>query len=250
MKADTAKRMRDWRKRIKETLIRCLGGKCNRCGYDTYFGSLDFHHLKNKEFNISKAIVNPKKISIIVEEAKKCILLCGNCHQELHGKVWNIEKIVPINFDTKLFNEIGTLLEKTCICGKIYYKSYETRNFCGHKCYITALKSKVKSIKDNILIEDKDQSDVSSNCLNCNEDFCKKSMYQVYCSKQCATFSKRKAERPSKEELEKMVWEIPTTHISKKYGVSDNAVSKWVKKYGINKPPRGYWSKLYHNQII
>lgn len=53
----------------------------------------------------------------------------------------------------------------------------------------------------------------------------------------------RKVVRPSKEELTIMIWETPTTHIAKKYGVSDNAVAKWCKNYNISKPPRGYWAK-------
>ena len=53
----------------------------------------------------------------------------------------------------------------------------------------------------------------------------------------------RKVVRPSKEELEKMVWEIPTIQLKKKFGVSDVAIAKWCKMYGINKPPRGYWMK-------
>lgn len=54
----------------------------------------------------------------------------------------------------------------------------------------------------------------------------------------------RKVERPSKEELEKLVWEMPTTKLSKQYGVSDVAINKWCKAYNISKPPRGYWTKF------
>lgn len=53
----------------------------------------------------------------------------------------------------------------------------------------------------------------------------------------------RKVERPSKEELEKMIWETSVLEVSRKYGVSDVAVAKWCKNYGIPKPPRGYWAK-------
>lgn len=49
---------------------------------------------------------------------------------------------------------------------------------------------------------------------------------------------------PSKDELSKMVWEKPTQKIAIDFGVSDVAVSKWCKSYGISKPPRGYWAKL------
>ena len=57
-------------------------------------------------------------------------------------------------------------------------------------------------------------------------------------------YLKRKVLHPSKEELEKLVWEKPTTVIAKQFGVSDNAISKWCKNLGIKKPSRGYWRKL------
>lgn len=63
------------------------------------------------------------------------------------------------------------------------------------------------------------------------------------CRKKLPKINHRKVERPSKEELEKMIWTKPTTHIAKDFGVSDKAVEKWCKSYGIEKPPRGYWAK-------
>lgn len=54
----------------------------------------------------------------------------------------------------------------------------------------------------------------------------------------------RKVERPTKEELEKLLWEKPTLQIAKELGVSDKAIEKWAKIYNLNKPPRGYWAKL------
>jgi hypothetical protein len=63
------------------------------------------------------------------------------------------------------------------------------------------------------------------------------------CRKKQPKLHHRKVERPSKEELEKMIWTKPTTHIAKDFGVSDKAVEKWCKSYGIEKPPRGYWAK-------
>lgn len=49
--------------------------------------------------------------------------------------------------------------------------------------------------------------------------------------------------KPTKEVLEKLILEMPTTHIAKRFGISDKAVEKWCKSYGLNKPPRGYWQK-------
>jgi len=55
--------------------------------------------------------------------------------------------------------------------------------------------------------------------------------------------SKRKVNHPSKEELEKMIWERPCSVIAKELGISDVAIGKWCKRYGIKKPSRGYWTK-------
>jgi hypothetical protein len=54
----------------------------------------------------------------------------------------------------------------------------------------------------------------------------------------------RKIKRPSKEDLEKLLWEKPTSQLAIDFGVSDKSIEKWAKSYGIAKPPRGYWAKL------
>ena len=53
----------------------------------------------------------------------------------------------------------------------------------------------------------------------------------------------------TKEELEKLVWEKPTTEVAKTFNVSDKAIEKRCKKFGIEKPSRGYWEKLKHNKL-
>jgi 5-methylcytosine-specific restriction endonuclease McrA len=50
---------------------------------------------------------------------------------------------------------------------------------------------------------------------------------------------------PSKEELEKLLWEKSTVQLAKQLGVSDKAIEKHAKKLGLTKPERGYWAKLY-----
>lgn len=50
----------------------------------------------------------------------------------------------------------------------------------------------------------------------------------------CNMESKRKVERPDKETLEKEVKENSFLALSRKYGVSDNAIRKWCVGYGIN----------------
>lgn len=58
--------------------------KCSKCGEDRFY-CLDFHHIDplDKEAEVTKLIESPRKLK---EELKKCIVLCSNCHRELHYK--------------------------------------------------------------------------------------------------------------------------------------------------------------------
>ena len=73
-----------WRNRKKE-LVKLLGGKCKFCGYERCLWALDFHHTGEKEREVSKIKMEGSKDKAL-KEAKKCILLCANCHRELHHK--------------------------------------------------------------------------------------------------------------------------------------------------------------------
>lgn len=53
----------------------------------------------------------------------------------------------------------------------------------------------------------------------------------------------------TKEELSNLLWKIPTTQIGLKFGISDKAIEKWVKKWELSKPPRGYWAKQYSKNL-
>lgn len=74
------------RKKVKEILVAEHGGKCIKCGYNRFIGSLQFHHRdpSQKKFGIAK---NGSTIALdrMREEAKKCDLLCANCHFEVEG---------------------------------------------------------------------------------------------------------------------------------------------------------------------
>jgi hypothetical protein len=68
------------------------GGKCIKCGYNKCIKALEFHHLDplKKDFTISN---DGFKLKEAVIESKKCILICSNCHRELHDNLWNINEI-------------------------------------------------------------------------------------------------------------------------------------------------------------
>jgi len=79
-------------------------------------------------------------------------------------------------------------------------------------------------------------------CLSCGKE--RKSKNSKLCSF-CEKTSRRKIERPSKDQLSKIVWEKPTYKLALEFKVSDKAIQKWCKSYNIDKPPRGYWAKHY-----
>lgn len=65
-----------------------------------------------------------------------------------------------------------------------------------------------------------------------------------------SSIKRRKVDRPSKEDLMKLLWTVPTLQLAKQLGVSDKAIEKWARAYGISKPPRGYWRKRSSPQSI
>ena len=73
------------RRKLKDMAIEYKGGKCEKCGYNKCNGALEFHHLnpQEKDFSISSTGTT-KSFDRIKKELDKCIILCANCHREIH----------------------------------------------------------------------------------------------------------------------------------------------------------------------
>jgi hypothetical protein len=76
----------EWRKRKKIELVEYKGGKCERCDYHKSLNALTFHH---KDPSLKDFTISSKSYSIerLKKEVDKCILLCSNCHIELHEEL-------------------------------------------------------------------------------------------------------------------------------------------------------------------
>lgn len=74
------------RRKLRQMAVDLLGGKCVVCGYCRDIKALDFHHLdeNQKEFGLSDRGLTRSWEKIKVE-ALKCVLLCANCHREVHS---------------------------------------------------------------------------------------------------------------------------------------------------------------------
>jgi len=74
-----------WIERKKQA-IAYKGGKCSACGYNKYYGALDFHHSNPHDKDMDWGELRKYSDNRIKEELDKCILLCSNCHREAHER--------------------------------------------------------------------------------------------------------------------------------------------------------------------
>ena len=58
---------------------------CEMCGENRWY-CLDFHHKNSEEksHGIADMVAQAYALESILKEIKKCILVCANCHRELH----------------------------------------------------------------------------------------------------------------------------------------------------------------------
>ena len=71
----------------KQLLIQRKGGRCERCGYRRNEAALAFHHLEpaDKSFPLDIRHCSNTSWDALLAEARKCQLLCLNCHAEIHN---------------------------------------------------------------------------------------------------------------------------------------------------------------------
>jgi len=85
------------RKMIRKMAIDYKGGKCALCGYDKCLQALEFHHVNGggKDFGIS-AKGYTRSWNQVKSELDKCILLCANCHREVHDDITQLPRVIAV----------------------------------------------------------------------------------------------------------------------------------------------------------
>ena len=192
-----AVKVKRWRNKL--AAIKYLGGKCKRCGLECeedMIGVFSFHHRnpEEKDFGISSKY-DRLSWEKIKKELDKCELVCNNCHGRIHAISQNDQQFLNDVFD---YN--GDL-----------------------DIWMWGRKKKELQIRE------------SRRCKRSKCSHCGAPIYErfKYCSQKCARLSSRKVDRPNKEDLEEMINTMSWLAIGKKYEVSDNAVRKWARSYGI-----------------
>jgi len=71
----------------KKAFVDELGGKCSSCGYKKNYSALCFHHRDPslKRFPLDLRNCSNRSLKSLKKELKKTLLLCHNCHSELHN---------------------------------------------------------------------------------------------------------------------------------------------------------------------
>ncbi len=153
-------------------------------------------HYSNEEAFVENSTLNSNNIRrrLIQSGIKECKCeFCGRTEWEGKSIPLELHHINGNNTDNRLEN-----LQILCPnCHAL------TDNYRGRKN---------KKIKDNEITKKNKEKTIKSNSLNQHQ---------------------KETKRPSKEELEKLIHEKPFLQIGRMYGVSDNAVRKWCKRYGL-----------------
>lgn len=165
------------------------GNKCAICGYNKTPRALQFHHINEEEKSFGLSDGNTRSWEDSVAESKKCILVCGNCHAEIH------DGLITIPLKTSLNEEL--LKEKS-----------------DEKGYNMTKNGKVvKPEKETI----------KNYCPDCGKEI---SWEATYCA-ECFAKRRRTVQRPSREELKSLIRTTPFVKIGEMFNVSDNSIRKW-----------------------
>lgn len=117
-----------WKNRKKKA-IELMGGKCNKCGYCRNYAALEFHHIDPSKKEFESDAGRHKSWNKFINELKKCILLCSNCHREEHHAEMAITH-QPYKVDTYM-NLSGP--KSTGKCPTCKTEVFGTK-YCSHAC--------------------------------------------------------------------------------------------------------------------
>lgn len=148
------KNVSDYRRRRKENLVQVCGGKCCLCGYNKNIAALEFHHLIPEEKNYSignQGVCHDLQDDL--KEVKKCILVCSNCHREIHHGDYQLKEILnKQQFDEKEAQNLIVQKEQQYITTKYYCIDCGkeiTRDSKTGRCVECAQKARRVSVRPN-----------------------------------------------------------------------------------------------------
>lgn len=178
-----------WRRSTKRKIILAMGGKCICCGYNRCEEALEFHHVdpNKKEVSWGSLRANIRSLREILMEMKKCVLLCSNCHKEVHSKY--IETTLPVGYvlvNDTLIDQIiqgndNVIPKSPCkVCNKLKPDWQETcSKYCGYQLMSTR---KIKWPENINMLEwfKTSSSDDIATQMNCSRSAVMVRLYKLY----------------------------------------------------------------------
>lgn len=207
-----------------DVLIRALtlmrGWKCEKCEREEWEGQkipLCVHHIDGVHIN---------------NELDNLQVLCPNCHAQTDNYCGR-NKAKRKNISDEEFVEAlrtTTSIRQALQKLGIYYSAkyyYEKAHLLIDKYNII---QKEKTIKNKTNKKGREQKDKKANrCLDCNKII----RSGAKRCEECSHKNQCKVKRPSKEELFEDLKQNSFCAVSRKYGVTDNAVRKWCRQYNL-----------------
>ena len=211
-KADNVKAVIGSRRRYRNRLVKAFGGKCGICGYDRCIRNLAFHHVDPKKKTFSFGAYQSKPWKEISDEARKCVMLCHNCHGEVHhGLITNLDGCP--RFDEAIAAAIRDA------------ERVERR----------AAKRVARPKKP------------TTRCHLCGTETTNKG---GYCCRKCAREARKEPavravggrvikQAPKAEDLSRDLKALSCDAAGRKYDVTGKTIRKWAHRYGISLPGWG-----------
>ena len=199
-------------------------GNPNRKGIPHLEGRTLMDEYFNGNRNVSASTLRRKLIENGLKEEKcEC---CGLTE-------WMGEKI-PLELHHKNMNHNDNRLENLQIlCSNCHSLSHNYSNTNNKPKSIVNVTLLEKYLSDDNNINKQNKENSIKYCKHCGKKL--KSEQKAYCSQSCAHAHVAKTPSKSKliEKLNEFNWN--KTKTGNYFGVSDNAVNKWIKKYDITK---------------
>ena len=77
---------------FEQKLHRIFGSvyACECCGYNKCLAALEFHHVDPMTKERAIAVMKNYSEQKLRDEINKCVLVCANCHREIHEGVRSV----------------------------------------------------------------------------------------------------------------------------------------------------------------
>ena len=191
---------------------------CHNCGYDKHVEICHIKDIANCDLNTTLKEIN---------DPNNLIQLCPNCHWEFDKGILDMDIPNRKLIDPYYLKSSCVFKVYLCECGR--EMSRNSKN-CK-ECYNKKQSERMKGI-DPKISKRKYRFNPKYHCQKCDNFVSSKN---TKLCQSCYNKNRDKIVWPQKEELEELIENNSMVQIGKMLGVSDNAVKKRAKKYGILK---------------